>query len=306
MARARVSVITSSYRSESYLREFLEAVPRQTVFSQLELVLIHNEPSPRELSWVRGFQRDHPGVLRHLIVDDVEPLSTSWNRGIRAARGGYVCLWNVDDMRTDDSIELQASALDSHPDVLLAYGSFVMVGSPRAKQGTAFDLPAFDTAGFLNSYQCGPFPMWRKSVHERVGVFDEQLLSGADYDMVCRIALSGPLMNVGEPLGFFLNIGEGLSTGSDLAHVEDDVIKLRYGMSDCIDTRYLRRALRYRVRHLLQEGAWCDVRRFVPGYDQLVRGSSRRLVLGLRRNFVRRFPRFAAIVVRVSRRVRSA
>jgi len=304
MARTRISIITSNYRSEAYLRGFLDAVPEQTAFDQLELILVHNEPSSLEMEWVQAFQEEHPGRLRHLIVDNVEPLSASWNRGIRAACAEYVCLWNVDDIRTPDSIELQMRALDEHPDVLLAYGDFVMIDSPGAREGVHLRLPSFDMEGFVQGYHCGPFPMWRKSVHERVGMFDEQLRSAVDYDLICRIAFAGPMLHVGESLGFFLNIGQGLSTSSDLTHVEEDVIRLRYGMFDEIDTRYLRRALHYRVRHIQQDGSWFNVRRFVPDYGRRMRGSGKRLVAGLRRNVVRRFPRFAALVVRAKRSVR--
>ena len=31
--------------------------------------------------------------------------------------GDYLCIWNVDDLRTPDSIEVMAKALDENPDV---------------------------------------------------------------------------------------------------------------------------------------------------------------------------------------------
>jgi hypothetical protein len=35
---------------------------------------------------------------------------------------------------------------------------------------------------------CGPFRAWKKKVHEKIGYFDEQLKSGADFDLMIRIA----------------------------------------------------------------------------------------------------------------------
>jgi len=40
-----VSVITPVYRGERYLSEFFDALVSQTAFSDLELVLVHNQPS---------------------------------------------------------------------------------------------------------------------------------------------------------------------------------------------------------------------------------------------------------------------
>jgi hypothetical protein len=34
----------------------------------------------------------------------------------------------------------------------------------------------------------GPMPLWRKSIHEEVGLFDESLVVASDYDMWLRMA----------------------------------------------------------------------------------------------------------------------
>jgi len=301
MSRPRVSIITSCYRPGAFLETFLHAVRAQTLLDQSELVFVHNEPSASELALLREFDADRPGCLRHLIVDAVEPLGASWNRGLETATGEYACLWNVDDVRTERSIEVQASALDRTPGALLAYGDFTMVAEPGSRDGIVHHQPDSGVEGHLRSYQCGPFPMWRVSVHERVGAFDEQLRSGADYDLVCRIALAGPTLRLPEVLGFFTNVGEGLSTRGDLADVENQVVRMRYGLFDDVDTRFLCRALRYRLRSVLRAGEWSDIRCYVADYRRLFGGWPKRVALGLKRNFVRRYPRLAKSIVRIKR-----
>jgi hypothetical protein len=49
------------------------------------------------------------------------------NRCIEYATGDYLCIWNVDDLRTPDSIEVMAKALDENPDVDFVYGNYVIV-----------------------------------------------------------------------------------------------------------------------------------------------------------------------------------
>ena len=43
-----VSTITPCFRMKRYLQGFLESLPKQTFFEQLEVVLGHNEPTEEE------------------------------------------------------------------------------------------------------------------------------------------------------------------------------------------------------------------------------------------------------------------
>lgn len=299
----RASLVVSCFRAESHLARFLESVSRQTALDRMELVLVHNEPTAKELELVSGFERSHPGRLRHVIVETVEPWGTSMNRGIRASSGEYVCIGNVDDVRADDSVEREMRALDEHPAALVTYGDYVRIGAVGATDGRLEVMPEFDQESFVRYYSCGPFPMWRRAAHATVGVFDEQLRSGADFDLMARMALAGPMVHVGGSLGFYLDVGEGLSTRGDLSYVERTVIAMRYGDFDIIDTRYLPRARRYAVRRLMQEGVWHDVAEFVPGYAERMR---QRRPLWIRchlRNAARVFPRLAKVVFAVKRRL---
>ena len=76
----------------------------------------------------------------------------------------------------------------------------------------------------------GPFFMFRKSALKKSGVFDEQLMSGADYDLALRLAFNGKGLHIQSNLGYYLNDGQGLSTGSRKQPIERTVIELRYGV----------------------------------------------------------------------------
>ena len=76
----------------------------------------------------------------------------------------------------------------------------------------------------------GPFFMFRKSALKKAGMFDEQLMSGADYDLALRLAFNGKGLHIPFNLGYYLNDGHGLSTGSRKQPIERTVIELRYGV----------------------------------------------------------------------------
>jgi GT2 family glycosyltransferase len=279
-----VSILTPCFRGEPYLEGYFAAVLAQTVLDRLEVVLVHNEPSAAEMEIVERVMAQHPGLVRHIVLPlgwDVrdaskrgarsgENVSRSMNRGVAAATGRYVALWNVDDVRVPGSIEAQLRVFEQHPDALMTYGDMVIVRSYGATTGELAVAPEFDRDLFMRG--CfGGFQMWRRDAFETAGPFDEQLRSGADFDLWVRFAANGELVRTPQVLGYYLNAGTGLSTASDgLQPTERTVIELRYGALDKIDRRYLARASRYRVGELRSGGEWIPVGRFVPDLDALL------------------------------------
>jgi glycosyltransferase involved in cell wall biosynthesis len=271
MKRPLVSTITPCYRMGRYLRAFLESLPRQTYFSNIEVVLDHNEPEELEIQYVRDFQKAYPGRLKHIVVNKVDPIGVSMNRCIREASGEYLVIWNVDDLRTSDSIETQVNALLVDGSADIVYGDYVTVTSFGATDGASVrheDIPASE---FTRSMIFGPFFMFRRSLCQRAGQFDEQLRSGADFDLAVRLAFHGNAVMAERSLGFYLNEGRGASTRpNSLQPIERTVVELRYGIYDKIDYSYLPEALKYEIHYLSYGDARHHVSQFVPHYDELV------------------------------------
>ena len=77
----------------------------------------------------------------------------------------------------------------------------------------------------------GPFFMFKKSVCNKIGFFDEQLKSSLDFDFAIRLAYHFSGKHLNKNLGYYLNEGKGLSTTKNsLQEIETNVIYLRYGL----------------------------------------------------------------------------
>ncbi len=266
----RASIITSCFRGERYLADFLANVAEQTLFAETELVLVLNEPSETELALAQDFQARYPGRMQQLVVTPVEPQAASWNRAWRAARAPYCCIWNIDDQRTPESIAVQCAALDAHPAAPLVYGDQLRVFEYGCRIGWHEHFPTYDRERFTRAYFCGAFPMWRKSLAAEAGYFDEQLRSAGDFDFTVRLSLRGPLLKAPGILGYFTDIGAGLSTGNVLCEIERTVIELRYGIYETVDIDYLDEARKYQIDKLRFDGQWQTVTAWVPGYAALL------------------------------------
>ena len=117
-------------------------------------------------------------MVNHIVVSR-EPLAVSTNRAITAAAGDYACIWNVDDLRSPNSLELMADTLDANPQAGFTYGDYIIVRAWQSQNGRLITEPEFERREFVQSMHLGPFYMWRKQWCQKFGYWDEQFKSGA-------------------------------------------------------------------------------------------------------------------------------
>lgn len=271
-----ISVLTSVYRGEKYLASFLDNLQAQTIFPELELVLILNEANPGELKTAKQFGRRFPEQVQVLEVTQVESLGASWNRGWLSARAPYLAIWNIDDRREIDSLQRQLTTLEAEPDSVLCYGDYVAVPSYGERQGTRRNTPLYSVSHFRRAFaQGGAFWLLRKTVADNIGWFDEQFRVGVDMEYSFRIAANALSMSRCEGLlGYFTDAEQGLSTrqGVHEALVERTAIQLRYGVYDKVRRDLMDEARRFRLGEVQTAGKWLPLTRYVPHYsDYLAR-----------------------------------
>ena len=257
----KVSTITPCYNMSKYMKGFLDNLSTQT-HKDLEIILDHNDPTDEEITLVEEHNKQYDNIF-HIIVEGVDPIGVSMNRCIEFATGDYLCIWNVDDLRTSNSIEIMAKVLDEKPDVDVVYGNYNIVPRFGETNGQYVNvephIPELKTGMIL-----GPFFMFRKSLIEKSGIFDEQFISGADYDLAIRLVRNGKAHFMPDILGYYLNEGLGQSTKPDSKQpIERTAIELRYNTS-VIDQRLVGIAQdNYDIENIIIDDSKIPVSNFV-------------------------------------------
>lgn len=204
-----VSALVSTFNAERFLVGCIQDLEDQTIAERLEIVVIDSGSEQNEKVIVREFQQ-HYDNIRYVRTENREPLYAAWNRGIRLARGRYLTNANTDDRHRRDAFERMAAVLDMRPDVALVYGDVIK---------TEIENEVYDHCTPSGRYRwydwdryllltrgcfIGPQPMWRKSVHDRYGYFDERLVTSGDYEFWLRISQTLNFYHIREPLGLYL------------------------------------------------------------------------------------------------------
>ena len=201
-----VSAIVSAYKSERYLAECLEDLERQTIADRLEIIVVDSGSPQNEAEIVRRFQKRYSNI-RYIRTEQREGVYQAWNRGIKAAKGRYITNANTDDRHCENALGVLAKALDDNPDKAMAYARFVGVREIEGKRVFYYNSPSepYVVKTVLErGVLVGPQPMWRRSIHETCGYFDEGMISSSDIEFWLRVSQHHNFIFVDKVLGEFL------------------------------------------------------------------------------------------------------
>jgi glycosyltransferase involved in cell wall biosynthesis len=265
MSSIHISVITSLYRCASFLEEFLLHYGRIENIHECELLLIHNDPTDEELDIINRYTQ--PKIrLVHILVER-EGLYASWNRAVRAASGEYLAIWNVDDIRTTGSLIAQKAALEQS-NAAICYGDFYGTRTYGPYIDKLYHYPVYNYCKkeAFKRHIIGCFPMWRKTIHEQVGFFDEQFKLVSDYEFQLRVIRVLPMVKAEPVLGYYLEYSDHkLSSNRSVQQRERTAVELRYRMYDKILLHFLPFISKYRINHMMSFGKWIAIRSILPG-----------------------------------------
>lgn len=230
--RPLVSIIVSTYASEEFMVECLTDLVSQTICNQLEIIVVDAASPQNERAIVEQFQRLHPNI-RYIRTDQRIGIYAAWNLAIRNSSAEYILSFSTNDRLARNTCELLKNSLDEHPDVMLVYGNTWLTLKPHQTFERHTPCGSFEwsdyTFDFILLNCCvGPHPMWRRSVHDTVGYFDESYIAIGDQDMWLRIAERFPLLHVKEFTGLYWYSEDGVGNKRHIADPEIEKIRNHY------------------------------------------------------------------------------
>lgn len=240
----KISVLVSLYRCSDYIESFLKYALEIVNLDEVEFLLLHNDPLDEESEIINNYLSKFPDA-KHVIIKDRESLYRTWNRGIKLSKGRYIAVWNVDDIRNPQSLQTQAISLDLNLEAAMSYGDFFETNKYGTQNGHLHLHPSWKDGKkeFLRRHLIGCFPMWRKSIHDDVGYFDENYRLVADYEFQLRIAVNHSLVKAEGNLGYYLGqLPHKLSSQRGLQKLERASVEYRYGMYDRTDLLEIKKA----------------------------------------------------------------
>ncbi len=188
-----VSVLTPVLNEERDLSEAIAAMRRQTIGDRVEFLFIDGESSDRTVQIIRQAAA-HDQRIR-LLSNPARRTPQALNVGLAAARGTYIARMDAHTIYTPGYLEAGVARLE-RGDVAWASGPQLPVGRGRWSRRVAIALSSrlgVGSAAFRRSTEheietdSGFTGVWRKSLLDELGGWDEQWPINQDGELAARI-----------------------------------------------------------------------------------------------------------------------
>ena len=220
-----ISIVVPTFDRLDYLRASLASVFAQT-FEDWELLIADDGSGEATLAYLRSLRDPRVALLE--LPHSGKP-SVARNAAIRAARGEYVAFLDSDDRWLPRKLQAQVDSIRRHPQRGWGHTRYVLVdesGNPTewARRTGGWSTPEGRILELLVTSQTVialPSVLVRRSLLERAGGFDEELVMSEDYELWLRLATLSEIDAVNEPLTLVLRHRQ--HSGNEITAFRDTV-----------------------------------------------------------------------------------
>ena len=214
----KVTVIIPNYNGLSFMKPCLEALERQT-YQGFEILVVDNGSTDGSAQWL-----EEQGVPSILLKENTG-FSGAVNAGIRASETPYVILLNNDTEVCPDYVKELVRCMERSPKIFSASSRMIQFHNRELlddagdmyslmgwayQRGTGQPVKGYKKARKIFS-ACAGAAIYRRSVFEEIGYFDEQHFAYLeDMDVGFRAKICG-YDNVYCPTAEVYHVGSGTS-----------------------------------------------------------------------------------------------
>jgi glycosyltransferase involved in cell wall biosynthesis len=222
---ARVTVIIPVYGTAQFVAEALDSVLSQT-YTEYEIIVVNDGSPDSEL--LDAVLEPYRNRITY-IVQENRGSSGARNTALRAARGQYVAMLDSDDRWNPEYLSSQLSVLDADPTIDVVYPDAVRFSSEGMGARHSEEYPVGGEVSFLRvlARECHIYGAVaaRRETLLRVGLYDEDIESGEDFELWLRVLKSGGRIVYNDRVLSYYRIREGSHTSNDL-RLASNVLKV--------------------------------------------------------------------------------
>jgi glycosyltransferase involved in cell wall biosynthesis len=206
-----VSVIIPTYNRAEFLRLAITSVLNQT-FQDFEIIVVDDASEDHTREVVNNFHDKRIKYIRHEVNKRV---AAARNTGVLNSSGDYIAFVDDDDEWLPKKLQMQVALIEASPSTIGGvYTGFIQIDQSTGqilgqmlhkRRGNIYN-------DLLKSNFIGSPVLLRRECFDRVGLFDESIEFGEEYDLLLRVAKEFHFEYVPEYLYKYLFHGNQLTT----------------------------------------------------------------------------------------------
>jgi hypothetical protein len=219
----KISFITSVFKGDEFIESFMKDMTRQTIFKEkCELILVNCNSPENEEQTILKYKELYPDNIKYIKLDYDPGIYGAWNIAVKECSGEFISNANLDDRKSPEFAEKLAKILVLRPEIDCVYTENLLTQKSQetfennSSNGQTYPAEEFSLEAMLRGNPPHCMPMWRKSLHDKNGTFDEKYKSAGDWEFWLRCAFEGSVyMKYTENLGLYYFNPKGISTNQE-------------------------------------------------------------------------------------------
>lgn len=179
----KISIITVTYNSAQTLEQTIQSVLLQD-YENVEYIIVDGQSTDDTLSVIRKYRHK----IEHFVSEKDEGLYYAINKGISLATGDIIGILHADDFYTDDNVLTKIAETFKKTNAEAVYADLYYVDKDDTnKIVRTWKSGNYTDGKFLWGWM-PPHPTFfvKKEVYKMYGVFNTNLHSAADYELMLR------------------------------------------------------------------------------------------------------------------------
>lgn len=182
----KLSIITATYNSAATVADTLECIQNQD-HPDIEHIIIDGGSTDDTINIIKKYSH-----ISRFVSEKDNGIYDAMNKGIAMAGGDIIGILNSDDVYASPGIlSLVAQTFEEHPQAMALYADLQFVQrDDMSKVVRSWKAGKYTKSSFYYGWM-PPHPTFfvRREVYDRVGAFNINLGSAADYELMLRILL---------------------------------------------------------------------------------------------------------------------
>ncbi|APY11008.1 glycosyl transferase [Seonamhaeicola sp. S2-3] len=202
MSAFKVSIITPTYNSESFIKQTITSILNQT-YTNWELILVDDASTDKTVEIINQFLKTNPQISL-LQNSKNRGAAISRNKGIEAAKGDFIAFLDADDLWKPDKLKKQIKFMqDNEADV--CFSSYTLINEAGVSLNkTVKALPKLTYNKFLKCNYIGNLTGIYNA--KKLGkIYAPNLLKRQDWLMWLKAVKQSnkPALGIKEPLAIY-------------------------------------------------------------------------------------------------------
>jgi len=180
----KISIITVSFNSQSTIKHTIQSVASQD-YQNKEYILIDGASTDWTLDII-SFLKDK---INYFVSEKDNGIYDAMNKGIKASSGDIIGILNSDDFYSNDQVLSKVTNIFKETDCDCLYGDLVYVDKGDARNIVRYWKSGKFSKKKLRMGWMLPHPTFfvQKEIYEKHGLYNLELKTAADYEMILRL-----------------------------------------------------------------------------------------------------------------------